>query len=520
MHRILPARQPWPLHGLASSRAIEARALALPGLPAQALMQRAGEAVARLSLAIAPHARHTWVLAGPGNNGGDGFEAACALRARGRAVQVGFIGDVQGLRGDAAAAWQRAQAAGVPVQAFVHGSLPALGPEDIAIDALLGLGGLRPLDGPLALAAQALNALPCPVLAVDLPTGLNGDTGQPTGQHVVRATHTLALLTLKPGLFTGQGRELAGTVWLDELRVPAAIEAGADAWLAGPPHLPPARRHDQHKGSFGDLLVVGGAPGMAGAAWLAARAAHAAGAGRVWVVPLDPGASMADPMRPELMWRTGVDAVDEDHLAKSTVVCGCGGGEAVGAVLPRLLAAVPRLLLDADALNAVAASTGLQQALSERASRGLVSVLTPHPLEAARLLGSTTARVQSDRLAAADALASRYGCVVVLKGSGSVIAAPGLPTHLNPTGNASLASPGTGDVLAGWLGGSWCAASGSGPGSGSGSGSGSASGADTTLAFDTARTEVWQHGAAAEAAGQRVMRAGDLVERLAATPNR
>ena len=506
MQRILPARQAWPLHGVAQSRVIEAAALADMSIQpeAQALMQRAGRAVARLALALAPHGERIWVAAGPGNNGGDGLEAARWLHRHGRQVEVCLAGDPARLPADAATAWRRAQACGVPI-APVGGAMPSLGPQDLAIDALLGLGGRRAVEGPMASLIDHLNALPCPVLAVDLPSGLDGDGGQATGPHVVRAAHTLALLTLKPGLFTGAGRDLAGTVWFDDLGVP---DTGApEAWLHGAPIGPTRRRaHAQHKGSFGDLLVVGGAPGMAGAAWLAARAAHAAGAGRVWLAALDPAASTLDPQRPELMWRRALSDVPAASWDTLTVVSGCGGGEAVEPGLRQLLDAAGRLVLDADALNAVARRSDLQAALSARAGRGQGTVLTPHPLEAARLLAVNTASVQHDRLGAARELAARHGCVVALKGSGTIVAAPGEVPRINPTGSAALATPGTGDVLAGWLGGRWSAAA------------TATSGEATQLAFTTTCDAVREHGAAADSGGWAVARAAELVDELVRRP--
>lgn len=506
MQRILPARQAWPLHGVARSRAIELAALADPSIQpeAQGLMRRAGVAVARLALALAPHGDRLWVAAGPGNNGGDGLEAACWLHRHGRRVEVCLAGDPARLPADAAAAWRRAQACGVPI-APVGGGTPSLGPQDLAIDALLGLGGRRAVEGPMAQLVDQLNALPCPVLAVDLPSGLDGDGGQATGPQVVRAAHTLALLTLKPGLFTGAGRDLAGTVWFDDLGV--ADTGVPDAWLHGAPIGPGRRRaHAQHKGSFGDLLVVGGAPGMSGAAWLAARAAHAAGAGRVWLAPLDPAAAALDPARPELMWRRGLEDVPAASWGTLTVVCGCGGGEAVEPVLRQVLDSAGRLVLDADALNAVARRSDLQDALAARAGRGHLTVLTPHPLEAARLLATDTASVQRDRLGAARELAARHGCVVVLKGSGSIVAAPGEVPRINATGSAALATPGTGDVLAGWLGGRWSAAAATIPGDAA------------ALAFTSACDAVHEHGAAADSRGWSVARAADLVDELARGP--
>jgi hydroxyethylthiazole kinase-like uncharacterized protein yjeF len=281
-----------------------------------------------------------------------------------------------------------------------------------------------------------------PVLAVDVPSGLHADTGAGLA---VRATHTLALLTLKPGLFTAGGRDAAGQVWFDDLEVPAGPEA-LRAVLAGPPQAQP-RLHASHKGSYGDVAVIGGAPGMAGAALLAASAALHAGAGRVYLAPLDPAAARLAPGLPELMLRDWSSL----PLPSLAVACGCGGGTAVADVLPQVLPQAASLVLDADALNVVAAQADLQALLRARSRRSLPTVLTPHPLEAARLLGTSTPAVQADRLAAAQALAARYACVVVLKGSGTVIAAPGQPPAINPTGSARLATGGTGDVLAGWI---------------------------------------------------------------------
>ena len=433
MQRVTSDRS-WPLHDVAAIRRIEAAAAA--ALPPHTLMQRAGVAVARLALAIAPHARTAWVACGPGNNGGDGFEAALHLRSWGKDVAVTWTGDEARLPADAHAALQRARAGGVR---FTEAAPPR---ADLAIDALLGIGSRRPPEDALLAQVQALNALDAPVLAVDLPTGLDADSGRAHAH--VRATLTLSLLALKPGLFTAQGRDAAGAVWLDALQVDAGAEPPS-AWLAGPPS-PQQRLHASHKGSYGDVAVVGGAGGMAGAALLAGRAALHHGAGRVFVGFLDPAAPALDPAQPDLMVRP-VQALD---LAAMCVACGCGGGEAVPAVLPRALHA-RALVLDADALNAVAADPQLQAQLAARGRRGAPTVLTPHPLEAARLLATGTAAVQDDRLAAARELARRFGSVVVLKGSGTVVAAPDGRCWINPTGNARLAVAGTGDVLAGMV---------------------------------------------------------------------
>jgi hydroxyethylthiazole kinase-like uncharacterized protein yjeF len=485
MQRVDPART-WPLHDAAASRQIEQACAAM--LPPHTLMQRAGLVVARLALAVAPHARRVWIACGPGNNGGDGFEAAVHLRAAGREVIVTECGDPARRPPDAAASRQRALAAGVPVAAF-DGA-----PErvDLGIDALLGLGASRAPDPALAAQIEALNRLAAPRLAVDLPSGLDADSGALHGAAAVRATHTLALLALKPGLFTAEGRDHAGTVWLDPLDT-GAHASQASATLCGIHDLRavrPPREHAGHKGRFGDVVVIGGAPGMGGALVLAARAAALGGAGRVLASPLHDAAPQADAGAPEVMWRSRLWDLP-DAIGRNTVVAGCGGGGAIAAVLPALIARAPRLVLDADALNAVAADQNLCTLLRARAARGAATVLTPHPLEAARLLGLADARVvQAGRLAAAQQLAAQFDCHVVLKGSGTVVAAPGRVQSINPTGNGRLASAGTGDVLAGWLGGLWSAA-------------------NAADAFDVARAAVWWHGAAAED--------GDLSTPLTAT---
>jgi hydroxyethylthiazole kinase-like uncharacterized protein yjeF len=224
------------------------------------------------------------------------------------------------------------------------------------------------------------------------------------------------------------------------------------------PLPPPRLAHATNKGDFGDVWVVGGqgishnGHAMTGAALLAARGALHAGAGRVFVVPLDSGhPTTLDPLCPEVMFRQ-LDVLASQVLPDGIWVCGCGGGQAVIPHLPALLRQATVLVLDADALNAIAADVSLQQMLRERATSQFVTVLTPHPLEAARLHQTTASLVQQDRLSAATTLANRFNCICVLKGSGTVTAAPGCVPTVNPTGNAKLSTAGTGDVLAGMLG--------------------------------------------------------------------
>jgi hydroxyethylthiazole kinase-like uncharacterized protein yjeF len=432
------------LYSVDATRRIEHAAQA--ALPSHTLMARAGLAVAQLALAIAPHARRIWIACGPGNNGGDGLEAAMHLQRWGKLPVVTWLGSPDTAPQDAAASYQRAVDAGV-----TFADTPPHD-YDLCIDALLGVGAAnRAPEGRMAHWINLMNAGAAPVLAVDLPTGLHADTGV-VAQHCVQSRHTLSLLTLKPGLFTAHGRDAAGTVWLDDLDAnpdtpahPAVVTPSA--WLAGAP-IVAARLHASHKGSYGDVVVVGGAPGMTGAALLAASAALHAGAGRVFVSLLDGGTLSVDTSQPELMFRA-FNALDFTTL---TVVCGCGGGDAVRSPLSRVLSTAAVVVIDADAINLIAKDTQLQTLLSARARRLAATVLTPHPLEAARLLGLTAMQVQHDRLGAAHQLTQRFGCTVVLKGSGTVITAIGQTPVINPTGNARLATAGTGDVLAGMVG--------------------------------------------------------------------
>lgn len=438
------AGQPHDLFDIAATRRIEQAAAA--GLPAHTLMQRAGLQVARLALALAPHAQTVWVACGPGNNGGDGLEAAAHLQQRGKHVVVTWLGDESTATPDAMASMLNARAQGV---SFSDSPPQGYG---LCIDALLGIGVTREPAGRMGELITLMNAHAAPVLAVDIPSGLNAEAG--TSGLCVNASHTLTLLTLKSGLFTAQGRDAAGEIWFDDIGVtpPSAAgpgvlrEAPCARLAAAPQHL--TRLHASHKGSFGDVAIVAGAPGMTGAALLAASAALHSGAGRVLVGLLDGGSLSVDTSQPELMFR---DVIGMD-FSRMAVVCGCGGGDAIRQVLARVCSTAPRLVLDADALNAIAADPQLETLVKARAARGLQTAMTPHPLEAARLLGTTAAQVQANRLDAARQLADRFACTVALKGSGTVISSPGEVSLINLTGNALLATAGTGDVLAGMVG--------------------------------------------------------------------
>lgn len=436
MQRITPVDR-HVLHSVAATRTREQIAAAT--LPRHTLMRRAGLAVAQLAQALHPHARNIWVACGPGNNGGDGIEAAIQLLQRGYQPQVTWLGQPGAVPSDTQASWERAVQAGVPF------STSPPDHADLTIDALLGIGCTRAPEGQMNEWVRRMNDKATPILAVDLPTGLQADTGA-AGPCCVLAHHTLSLLTLKPGLFTAQGRDSAGQVWLDSLGTNMS-DADATAFLGGRrPTQQPRFSHASHKGLRGDVAVIGGASGMTGAALLAASAALHAGAGRVMVSLLQDNALGVDVYHPEFMMRP----FNTLALETLTVACGCGGGTAVASTLLEVLQRVPRLVLDADALNCIATDSKLKTRLRARTSH-LQTILTPHPLEAARLLGCSTAEVQANRLAAAQQLADDLTSTVVLKGSGSVIASFGQKPVINPTGNGLLATGGTGDVLAGFM---------------------------------------------------------------------
>jgi hydroxyethylthiazole kinase-like uncharacterized protein yjeF len=467
----LASQQAWPLLDVAHTRALETAQSAHPG--SASLMQIAGLALARLALALVPHTRVIWIACGPGNNGGDGLEAAAHLQQWGKHVVASLVHDPALGPPDARQAWAAAKAAGVTFTTAPPESF------DLCLDALFGIGSQRPLTDDYALWATRMNASDAPTLAVDVPSGLQADTGALGALHVVAHT-TLSLLTLKPGLFTGGGRDACGEIWFNNLGVPQTGEP--QAWLSGPA-TKPHRLHASHKGSYGDVCVVGGANGMAGAALLAARSALHAGAGRVFVCPLGTPEMALDAQLPELMFRR-FDHLDWHDM---TIVAGCGGGDAIAEHLPALLRSAKRLVLDADALNHIAASPDLQNHVARRPAGS--TVMTPHPLEAARLLACTAQEVQADRLGAARALTQRYPCAVVLKGSGSIVAAPGQIPRINPTGNAKLATAGTGDALAGLVG---------------------ARLAGGLPALDAASSAAYQHGLAADCWPGTVLSASDL----------
>ena len=405
-----------PLLRCSELRAIEKRhADVVPSL-----MERAGHAAAEhvqqlLRGSLAP----VLVFAGPGNNGGDALVMARVLEQLGFAVVVAGPG----------------------------GAVPR-GDYGLVVDGLFGIGLTRPIDGPYADLIGRINAFCGPVLALDVPSGLDGDTGRVLGL-AVRATHTLSFIGGKPGLYTLDGPDHCGAVSVVDLGLPLNDFPGALLTVEDFRDCLLPRPRNSHKGSYGSLAVIGGAHGMTGAALLAARAGLKLGAGRVFVGLLQ--ALAVDPLQPELMLRS-----PDDALAQATVAVvgpGLGASDAAVELLRRTLSPKPGadlpLLLDADALNLLAAHPVLAAGIARRSA---ATVITPHPAEAARLLATTTEAVQADRVGAALQLAQRFKAHVALKGCGTVIAHPDGHWRINANGNPGLASGGTGDVLSGFIG--------------------------------------------------------------------
>lgn len=484
-----PATRGTPLYDTAALRAVEARAARHTG-DAFTLMARAGLAAWREVLARWPDAQRIVVACGPGNNGGDGYELARHAQQSGRTVRVLRL-DAHAPRTPLA---QRACAGFLEAGGQVSDPAGGLGGADLIVDALFGIGLARAPDADASAFIEAINAAPVPVLSLDTPSGLDADTGSAPGA-AVEATHTLQLLGAHPGLCTGIAPRCTGSLSLDMLEAGRLLEdASVAAWRLSADDLRgwlAPRRRDAHKGDSGHVLCVGGEIGTGGAVMLAAEAALRCGAGLVSVATRQEHVAAMLARRPEVMAR-GVDssAVLEAMLARAHVIAlgpGLGQGDWGQALYRQVLASGRRTLLDADALNLLARDTRTLPA---------DSVLTPHPGEAARLLGVSVAEVQGNRYAAARLLAEMHGCVVVLKGAGSLVAAPGQVPRVIAAGNPGMAVGGMGDVLGGCIAALWT---------------------QGLAPFDAACCGTLLHAVAGDAAagdGERGLLPGDLLDAL------
>jgi NAD(P)H-hydrate epimerase len=504
------------LVGSAEMREIDRTAIEGFGIPSLTLMDRAGRAVAEAATELAAPKGRVVVVCGGGNNGGDGYVAARLLRGAGRDARIIALVATERLSPDARAVRDQAERAGVPVDD--QGELVAFeaGPGDVVVDAIFGTGLARPPEGAFAEAIariEAARAAGARVLAVDVPSGLSADTGRPLGP-CVRADRTVTFGFQKRGLVLHPGPAFAGEVAVADIGIPAAAAArvAVGSEVLSEPEvrmLVPPRAPDAHKGDAGRLLVIAGSPGKTGAAHLALTGALRGGAGLVTLAARAEVLPFALAGRPEAM---STALAGNGPLARSdlqALLAAAKGADAlaIGPGIPRgpetaeLLRALlerARLpaVLDADALNALA---GAPAAIAAVAAAGVPLVLTPHPGEMARLAGTTTEAVQADRIGIASAKAREWGATVVLKGARTVVADPQGPPAIVPTGNAGLATGGTGDVLAGLVGALL------------------ASGLPAPAA---ARVGAWVHGRAGDLAarrfGERGLVAGDLGEAIGA----
>ena len=386
-----------------------------------ALMERAGAAAAEIAATLAGDTgKHILVLAGPGNNGGDARVVAARLKEKFFRVTVATRRD----------------------------EIPE-GSWGVVVDGLFGIGLARDITGEHASLVDYANRQRCPVLALDIPSGIHADTGRVLGC-AVRATHTVTFIGLKPGLLTLDGPDHCGEIRVETLGLDVSALHRPNAWVAQTAlfaSLLKPRPRNFHKGSAGSVAILGGAGGMSGAALLAGRAALKLGAGRVYVGLLDETVSL-DFQNLELMLRHPDDALGQD-LDALVVGPGIGDGERAEALVAAALASDLPCVLDADALNLISENPGLRQACARRSAETL---LTPHPAEAARLLAVQTAEVQADRVKAAKILSTNLNAHVVLKGNGSILVARDGHWFINASGNPGMASAGMGDVLAGILG--------------------------------------------------------------------
>ncbi|MBX3664866.1 MAG: NAD(P)H-hydrate dehydratase [Burkholderiales bacterium] len=432
-----------PVLPTADLRGVEQAALS--GRDPAPLMARAGLAAAELARKLAGDSgKPVLVLAGPGNNGGDALVVARHLRDWWFRVVVVCPAGTRNYAGDAAAALRAWQQAGGETAA----TLPAGEEWSLVVDGLFGIGLKRDLSADFAALVEQVNALDAPVLALDLPSGLDADTGCVRGAAVM-ADHTITFIALKPGLLTGDGPDHCGVLHVADIGLAGAAAGAAHGALISDgvlARLLPPRPKNSHKGSYGSAGIVGGAHGMSGAVLLAARAALKCGAGRVYAGLLADDVPLLDPLQPELMLRPADGVLRLDHLDALAIGPGLGDSPDAAEYLDWALEKELPLVLDADALNLAAAFPDLKSKLKQRVAE---TILTPHPAEAARLLGCTTAEVQNDRLAATLRLARELDCGVVLKGCGSLCAWPDGHWAINSSGNPGMAAAGMGDVLTG-----------------------------------------------------------------------
>jgi len=438
---------PIALYSTAQVRAVDAHAIQALGIPGYTLMKRAGEAALRYMRARWPTAHKVVIVCGGGNNAGDGYVLGRFAQAAGLTVSVLTATPPESLKGDARQAFEDLKASGGSICPFAARNLAD---GDVVVDAILGTGLHDEVREELAEKIRAVNASRRPIFALDVPSGLNSDTGVPLGE-TIRADCTVTFVGLKTGLFIGDGPEFAGTVFFDDLELappnPETYKPRLERIVEGEiQNALPRRRRAAHKGDFGRVVLVGGGVGMPGAMRLAGEACLRVGAGLVTVAVAPENVAAIAAGRPELICLSLADmSVLEDAVSRADVLAvGPGMGRTAWAVsaLDIVLRADKPVVVDADALNLIA--EGKARARDHW-------ILTPHPGEAGRLLGVHTDEIQKDRLTALDRLTERYGGTVVLKGAGTLVGSRSRTPALCERGNPGMASAGMGDVLTGTI---------------------------------------------------------------------
>lgn len=435
---------PVEIYSVASVREIDRTAIEDEGIPGYTLMTRAGAAAVRAARERFPDANRWQVICGAGNNAGDGYVVARLAAQEGLVVSVVALVDPESLTGDAATAYGDFAAEGGIVMPW-EGALDD--EAGLLVDALLGSGLERDVSGEFAKAVAAMNAHRARVMALDIPTGVHGDTGQVMGT-AVEADLTVTFVGLKAGLFAGEGAELCGSIVFDGLEVPEhcrphgkAVSRRISSRVLR--RCLKRRPRSAHKGDFGHVLIVGGGEGMPGAVRLAGEAALRAGAGLVSIATHPSHATVIVGSRPELMSHGIADPGALGPLLERATAVAFGPGLGTSDWSRQLFAAVSELELpcvwDADALNL----------LAENPAKNERRIITPHPGEAGRLIGEDTAAVQGDRRGALIALQEKYGGVAVLKGANTLVSSKKKIPWLCTAGNPGMASPGMGDVLTG-----------------------------------------------------------------------
>ncbi|MCV6639442.1 NAD(P)H-hydrate dehydratase [Candidatus Albibeggiatoa sp. nov. NOAA] len=435
---------PFPLYRATQVRELDRIAIADMGVSGVCLMERAGSAAFHLLETKWPKANRIIVICGIGNNGGDGYVLARLAFLAGYDVTVLQLGDIKKLKGDAKIVYDAMTEVGLSVQVFAEKKLSVV---DVVVDALLGTGLSREVRGEWKEVIEGINRCQCPVLSLDIPSGLHADTGNVMGA-AVHAQATISFIGLKQGLFTAEGPEYCGEICFDDLKVPAEIYKQIKSHILRfdynvLSHLLTRRSRTAHKGSFGHVLIIGGDVGMTGAVRLAAESALRVGAGKVTIATRQAHAALINMGCPEIMCH-GIETPEqlEPLLESADVIAigtGLGQAEWGQAVFDKVKCLDKPMVIDADALNLTAQSP----------CRFKNSIITPHPGEAARLLQTGIQEVQHDRFAAVQSLQLRFGGVCVLKGAGTLIADPKGDIGVCTVGNPGMAVGGSGDMLTG-----------------------------------------------------------------------